>query len=118
MHNASFDKSNFNYANTSSPSNTYLNKLLFSDPAAFTLGTSAVRYSQIRGFGTISEDGGLLKNFRVAEKYRFQIRAEFLNMFNRHQLGGPNTTITNANFGQITSVSGNRSIQIGARMDF
>ena len=113
-----YDKAAFNFANTGAVSNTYLTKSLFSDPAALTLGTSAVRYGQIRGFGTISEDFGLLKNFRFHERYRFQLRAEFLNLFNRHQLGGINTTITSPLFGQVTSVSGNRSIQLGARMDF
>ena len=64
---AGFDKSNFSLANTSSPSNTYLNKSLFSDPDPLTLGNAANRYSQMRGFGTINEDFGLLKNFRPAE---------------------------------------------------
>jgi hypothetical protein len=118
MHAASFDKGAFNFANTAAATNTYLNKSLFSDPAALTLGSSAVRYGQIRGFGTKSEDGGLLKNFRFRERARMQLRAEFLNMFNRHTLGGINTTITNSLFGQVTSVSGNRTIQVGARMDF
>lgn len=115
---AGFDQSNFNFANTSASSNTYINKSLFSDPAALTLGNSAVRYSQIRGFATRSEDLGLLKNFRFMERFRAQIRAEFLNAFNRHTLGGPNTNITNVSFGQITSVSGNRTVQFGARVDF
>jgi len=113
-----FDQGAFNFANTSAASNTYINKSLFSDPAALTLGTSAVRYGQIRGFGTKSEDFGLQKNFRVGDKFRAQVRGEFLNLFNRHVLGGINTTITNSLFGQVTSVSGNRTIQLGLRMDF
>jgi len=115
---AGYDKGQFNFANTAASADTYLNKSLFSDPAPLTLGDSAVRYGSIRGFGTISEDFGLLKNFRFAERYRFQIRSEFLNLFNRHQLGGINTTITSPLFGQVTSVSGNRSIQLGMRFDF
>jgi hypothetical protein len=114
--NASFNKGHLNFA--MAPENTYLIKSQFSDPAPLTLGTAAVRYTQIRGFGTISEDAGLLKNFRFHERYRFQLRGEFLNLFNRHQLGGINTTISNAQFGQVTSVSGNRSIQLGLRFDF
>ena len=113
-----FDKSRFNFADIRAPENTYLNKALFSDPAPLTLGTSAIRYGQIRGFGTISEDFGLLKNFRFGEGVRYQIRAEFLNLFNRHQLGGINTNINNQLFGQVTSVGGNRSVQLGMRLDF
>ena len=115
---AGFDKSNFNLANTSSPSNTYLNKSLFSDPDPLTLGNAANRYSQLRGFGTINEDFGLLKNFRPTEGLRLQVRGELMNAFNRHQLGAPNTNVKNALFGQITGVSGARNIQIGLRLDF
>jgi hypothetical protein len=118
MKNSSYDRHIFNFANVMAPENTYLNKSLFSDPAALTLGSAAPRYTIIRGFGTISEDAGVLKNFRFHERYRFQLRGELLNIFNRHQLGGINTNITNAQFGQVTSVSGNRSIQFGLRLDF
>jgi hypothetical protein len=118
MRAAGYDAGAFNLANTSAPENTYLNKSLFSDPVPFTLGTAAPRYTTIRGFGTISEDMGLLKNFRVRERYRFQVRGEFLNVFNRHQLGGINTNIKNVLFGQVTSVSGNRSVQLIVRLDF
>ncbi len=113
-----FRKGNFNFADIRAPENTYLNTAQFSDPPPLTLGTAAPRYTIIRGFGTISEDMGLLKNFRLAEGSRVQIRAELLNVFNRHQLGGINTSVTNALFGQVTSVSGNRSVQIVARVDF
>jgi hypothetical protein len=115
---ANYDQGAFNFANTAATANTYVNKSLFSDPAALTLGTSAVRYGQVRGFGTTSEDFGLLKNFRFSERSRFQIRGEFLNLFNRHVLGGINTTISSPLFGQVTSVSGNRTIQVGMRLDF
>lgn len=118
MKTSGFSKSNFNLGDTSSPSNTYLNKSLFSDPQPLTLGSAALRYSQLRGFGTMNEDFGLLKNFRVAEGARLQIRGEILNAFNRHQLGDPNTNVKNALFGQITGVTGARNIQLGARLDF
>ena len=113
-----FDKSRFNFADIAAPENTYLNKALFSHPPPLTPGNAAVRYGQIRGFWTRSEDFVLLKNFRFKERWRFQVRAEFLNAFNRHTLGGINTTVTNPLFGQVTSVSGNRTVQVGMRMDF
>jgi len=115
---ASFDSSRFNFANTAAPENTYVNKALFSDPPPLTLGNAAVRYGRIRGFWTRNEDFGLLKNFRIQERWRLQLRAEFLNAFNRHTLGGINTNITSPLFGQVTSVSGNRTVQLGMRMDF
>ena len=55
---------------------------------------------------------------RFGERASFQLRAEFLNAFNRGTLGGINTTVTSPLFGQVTSISGNRSIQFGTRFDF
>ena len=119
MQNSSFDRTVFNYANTSSPTDTYLNKALFSQPAPLTLGNFRARLiSQILGFGTISENVSLSKNMKIKERFRWQLRIEFYNVFNRHQLGGINTTITSPLFGQVTSVSGNRTGQIGTRLDF
>jgi len=113
-----FDKAAFQIVNTNLPSNTYLNKSAFTDPAPLTLGNSAFRLTQVRNFGTISEDLGLQTNHTFKDKYRFQLRAEALNMFNRHQLGGINTSITSPAFGQVTSVSGFRVVQVGTRFDF
>jgi len=98
--------------------NTYLNKSVYSDPVPLTLGRAAYRYTQVRSFPTLNEDLGLQKVHRFSEKCRLQLRAEFLNLLNRHQLGGVNTNVTNALFGQVTSVSGNRQVQLGARFDF
>jgi hypothetical protein len=118
MKNASFDRGDFNFANIMSPDNTYVNKSLFSDAPALTLGNSAPRYTRIRGFAGRNEDIGIMKNNKLGEKFRLQIRAEFLNAFNRHTLGGIQTSVTNVQFGQVTSVSGNRSVQFGMRLDF
>jgi hypothetical protein len=118
MGNAAFDKSAFELSNTQSPNDTYLNRTLFSMPLPLTLGTSARRYTRIRDFGTVSEDLGLQKSHWIRESLRFQLRAEFLDVLNRHNLGGPNTAVNNINFGQISSVSGNRQIQLSARLDF
>jgi hypothetical protein len=113
-----FDSSKFDLADRLNPANTYLNTSLISDPEPFTLGTAALRYGQLRGFGTIDESFGLQKNMRFREKYRFQLRADVLNAFNRHALGGIDTNIKSPAFGQVTGVSGSRNIQLGARLDF
>ncbi|MCP5117033.1 MAG: hypothetical protein GY953_39925, partial [bacterium] len=115
---AGFGKSQFELSDLGSTGNTYLNKVQFSDPAPLTLGTSAYRYAQARGFGTTSEDLGLQKKHRLGETYEMQLRVELLNAFNRHQLSGIETRVTHPLFGQVTGVTGNRIIQIGARLDF
>ena len=118
LHNPGFDYANFSLANTLSPQNTYVNKSAFSVPAPLTLGTGARRYSQIRGFGTKSEDISIRRSFRLKDKARFQVTAEMLNALNRHQLGGIITSANSSNFGQVTTVTGNRQIQLNARIDF
>ena len=118
LKNPSFDAGNFDISNTRSVVDTYLNKSAFSTPAPLTLGTAARLYSSIRGFPTRNEDLSLQKAVFLSEKVRFQLRGDFLNAFNRHTLGGITTSINSASFGQVTSVSGNRQIQIAARFDF
>lgn len=118
LRNPNFDKDAFQISPVTSPSNTFLNTALFSDPAPLTLGNAAFRYGQLRNFARRNEDFGLQKNTKLGERFRFQLRAEFLNAFNRSTLGGIQTTVTNPQFGQVTSISGNRQIQLGTRLDF
>lgn len=117
LKNSAFDGRKFEFSTQASPNNTYLNKELFSDVAPLTLGTGARRYN-VRRTAVLNEDFGLQKNTRIGEKYRLQFRAEFLNGMNRNRLGAPNTNVTSPIFGQITSLSGNREVQLGLRLDF
>ena len=66
----------------------------------------------------MNEDLALAKSNKITEKVRIAIRCEFLDAFNRYKLGGVSASINSANFGQVTSVSGNRQLQVGARLDF
>jgi hypothetical protein len=116
--NPNFSASNFELSSTSSATDTFLNKAAFSAPASLALGTSAKRYSGVRGFPTINEDMALAKTNKITEKVRFSLRAEFFDALNRHKLGGVSTSFSSANFGQVTSVSGNRQMQLSARVDF
>ena len=116
--NPSFDPGSFELSSPKSAVNTYLNKTAFSTPAALALGSGARYYTQIRDFGTANEDLSIQKVQQITEKLRFRLRGEFLNVLNRHQLGGVSTSVNNANFGQVTSVSGNRNVQLSARFDF
>jgi hypothetical protein len=113
-----FDQGAFELSTTRSASNLYLNREMFSAPAPLTLGTGAKRYGNVRGFGTRTENLTLTKSHAITEQIRFQLRGELLNLFNRHVLGGISGDINNPNFGYVTSVSGNRQIQLSARIDF
>ena len=115
------DKETFDYATRlSNPSvNRYFDPSMVTAPAPLTLGYSAIRMNNFRGWGTRNEDFGLKKFFRFKEKYAAQIRADFLNGLNRVTLANPTTGLTSPNFGYITGAPvGNRTMQLGARLDF
>ncbi len=115
-----FNSSTFNAAlvNVGNATNVYLNTQYIKQPAAYTLGNSAPYVSQIRGFATRNENISLQKNWALKERVRFQLRAEAINAFNRHTFGGISTNPNSATFGDVTTVSGNRNMQLGARIDF
>ena len=61
----------------------------------------------------------VIKGFSMPfEGHKLEFRAEFFNVINRVNLGNPNTTLTNALFGRITSAGDPRIIQLGLRYAF
>jgi hypothetical protein len=83
------------------------------------LGTAPPRLPNVRGPAVYSEDFGLEKKFAINESTNFEIRADFLNAFNRAGRGNPNTDITSPLFGRITGPRwGPRNIQLQARFTF
>ena len=60
----------------------------------------------------------LAKNFQIGSTQRLQIRIDAFNALNHHSLGNPNTNITSADFGRITSIGGTRTAQVGAKFNF
>jgi hypothetical protein len=120
------------------------------NPNAFTNvpnGVFAANQASIRGFRgprIPSENANFSRNFRIKERYTFQIRAEFTNIFNRMVwptplfgttaigvgsfataptvfTSGPNKGLYSGGFGTIvpeTTASGQRSGTIVARFSF
>ena len=67
------------------------------NPAAWQLAPAgtfgpASYFSDFRGFRRPLEDFNIGRNFRLRERMSLQIRAEFVNIFNRTYLGNPATT--------------------------
>jgi hypothetical protein len=97
----------------------YLNKNAFAQPAPYTFGNLGPVLPNIRTFGTINEDLSMVKRQRLWKDGRtVEIRCDMFNMPNRHNLGAPNTDITNVNFGKITTRGNARTIELGFRLDF
>lgn len=73
----------------------------------------------LRSDGINNIDFGILKNTRIGENQRFQIRADFFNFTNTRDFGIPASEITSANFlNQWGTNGGNRRVIVGLRYVF
>jgi hypothetical protein len=97
--------------------NLWFDPSAFASPAAYTYG-NAGRDSLV-GPARTNWDASLFKTFPIHEQTEFQIRFESFNVLNHPQFGYPNSTIGNAQAGQITSIVGNaRNLQLSGRIQF
>lgn len=85
-------------------------------PAAGHFGTE--RYNPLIGPGMQNWDLAAIKNTNIGEHVRFQLRGEFFNAWNHGNFSGVDSTIGDANFGQVTSAHAPRRIQLGAKLYF
>jgi hypothetical protein len=89
----------------------------YATPAPYTYG-NAGRNSLV-GPGRTNFDTSLFKAFPIHEALNVQFRVEAFNVFNHPQFGYPNSTVGNAQVGQITSIVGNaRNLQASVRIEF
>jgi hypothetical protein len=74
----------------------------------------------IQGPPTQRFDFSLFKNiyFGNDDRVKLQLRGEFFNVFNHTNFRAISSTITAANYGQVTTVRDPRTIQIGAKLSF
>jgi hypothetical protein len=70
------------------------------------------------GPGSQTVNLSLVKNFPIRERLKFQFRFETFSLLNRANFGNPSSTFGTGTFGSITSASGSRSIQLGAKLMF
>jgi hypothetical protein len=115
-----FDTKNFNPGVQNDPGNRYFDASAFSNPTGNNMGNGKRRYEELRGFGRMTEDIGLLKYMSFTETAKLQIRAELVNAFNRRYFSNPGTGLGNLNtFGNVTSTTGSgRVVQVGLRLEF
>ena len=109
-----------------------LNPAAWTDAPPGQFGQSAGFYNDYRWQRQASENMSLGRRFTIKEKLKFDIRAEFFNIFNRLNLpmpssGNPTATITrnpqrelSGGFGFINpnNVGGQRNGQLVARIEF
>ncbi len=80
----------------------YFNTAAFAPNQPGTFGNTGRNI--LKGPGMNTWDISLMKNFHVIqERYNLQFRWEMFNAFNHPNFGMPDNTVTDPNFGQITS---------------
>jgi hypothetical protein len=84
-----------------------------------TVGT-APRNLGINGYMFINENLKLSKSFPLfkAERAKLKLGATLSNPFKRQGSGLMDTGVGDANFGQVLSGGGNRTMQLEGRIDF
>lgn len=88
----------------------------FTDPGIGKMGNTGVDTLQAPGMKNINMS--LLRNFTIWENLRFEFHFDTFNSFNWVNLGGPDATMTDPNFGKITSAGGMRQLQLGGKIVF
>jgi hypothetical protein len=109
---------NGDYGSGDVRSTAYVDINAFKNPAAFTYGTTPRTGAfGLRGPSNSNENISLRKEFRLHEEWKLAFVADALNVFNWVRFGLPNLSITNNNFGRITSVANSpRVVQFSLRL--
>ena len=98
------------------------NNRYFRNHGAFTLGQGVDRVtSNVTSPAYLSEDFSLLKKIPITEGVRFELKAEAIDAFNRHNFNIPDLVPSDPSFGipQFGSVDlGPRVIQLTGRISF
>ena len=85
----------------------------------YTLNTLSAYVNDLRGAGINLWDISLVKLVPITERIKLNVRAELYDAFNTTQFSSPNTTVTSASFGHVTTTAnGPRVIQLAGRISF
>jgi hypothetical protein len=105
------------------PGNPWFTASSFAPPAAKTFGNVGRNF--LSGPGFFNLDASLFKSVRLTERFGLDLRLEAFGVTNTPQFffasnGGTaaGTTLGSSSFGQITSASGGRQLQLGAKLNF
>jgi hypothetical protein len=100
------------------PKTSYLNKSAFTANTGLNFGTLAPVLSWVRGFWGKQEALTIGRVFRIYERLQLDFSLDATNPFNFHRWGAPNTNITSAAFGTVSTTSEGRTMQINTVLRF
>jgi hypothetical protein len=84
------------------------------NPTGYAYGTAG--RNLLHGPGAETLNASLFKNFPIKERLKLQFRFETFALFNHTNFGNPSATFNTSSFGNITSASGSRNIQLGLKL--
>ena len=99
--------------------NQWFNTSAFAVPAAYTFGNEG--RNNLTGPSFKNFDFITYKDFSLVERFTLQFRAEFFNILNHANFGLPDRTVTDRNFGIISSTATGanpRDIQLALKLLF
>jgi len=100
------------------PTSKYLNAAAFTTSTGFNFGNLNPNLSWVRGFWFKEENLTFGRVFSLKERAKLDFSMDFVNPFNFHRWGNPNTSLTSAAFGTVSSVSAGRTVQANASLRF
>jgi hypothetical protein len=98
----------------------YFNRASVAIPAV-TAPFGTLGRNVVYGFGLKQTNFILAKNFAmrfINEGARLQFRGEFYNLFNQTNFTAPNSDLSSANFGRVTSTLDPRFVQVALKLSF
>jgi hypothetical protein len=72
----------------------------------------------VYGPGQINFDLALSRRFKMSERWKLDLRADFFNVMNHANWNNPQGSITSSQFGQVTGFSTPRQIQMALKLYF
>ena len=92
------------------PGQLYFDTSVFSQPKAATLGN--LGRNILHGPHLFDIDFSVFRRFRITERTRLEFRAESFNVTNTPWFDRPDTSLSDAAFGQVTTAQGNQSVKV------
>jgi hypothetical protein len=96
----------------------FFNTSVFTIPATYTFGNVSRALPDVRAPGRFNYDLALEKHIPLKERVSALFRAEAFNLTNSPYFGAPGQNLGSANFGVISSSTGERQIQLALKVIF
>jgi hypothetical protein len=109
-------KSSVSYSRGIGSNATWFDTTAFAPVTTVAFGTSGRNI--LRAPGVWNTDLMINRKFQITERINTDFRAEFYNLPNTSHFNGPNSDVSSASFGQISSSFGERQIRFGLRIGF